>query len=223
MPFLKPSKKSALRAVLDTQVIIRGAVAKGTSLTAKIYDAWRENRFVLLTSEAIWAEINEVLHRPKLQAKLNITLFEATAIVARIRRNAEFVEVVTSIRQCRDPKDDKFLQCAVDGKADYLVSADKDILTLKSIHQIPIISNYETDSLTFHRKGATGRWSTGALEHWGIGALERHLSNDWFFSSSMKKNPKCSLSTFPQRSSAPVRSPRLCGYSERNKTKFIVT
>jgi len=85
------------------------------------------------------------------------------------------------------------------------------------------LSNYETDSLTFHRKGATGRWSTGALEHWGIGALERHLSNDWFFSSSMKKNPKCSLSTFPQRSSAPVRSPRLCGYSERNKTKFIVT
>ena len=53
MSFLKPSKKSALRVVLDTQVILRGAVAKGASLTAKIYDAWRENRFVLLTSEAI--------------------------------------------------------------------------------------------------------------------------------------------------------------------------
>jgi putative PIN family toxin of toxin-antitoxin system len=133
--------------VLDTQVILRGAVAKSASLTAKIYDAWRENRFILLTSEAILVEINEVLHRPKLQTKLNITQFEAKAIVARIRRNAEFVNIVTSIRQCRDPKDDKFLECAVSGNADYLVSADEDILALKSIHQIPII-----DVPTFWKK-----------------------------------------------------------------------
>ena len=51
------------------------------------------------------------------------------AIVAIIRRDAEFIEVVTSIKKCRDPKNDKFLECAVDGKANYLVSADKDILT----------------------------------------------------------------------------------------------
>ena len=70
-----------LRAVLDTQVILRGAVAKGVSLTAKIYDAWRGDRFVLLTSEAIVIEINEVLHRPRVQTKLNITPFEAKAIV----------------------------------------------------------------------------------------------------------------------------------------------
>jgi putative PIN family toxin of toxin-antitoxin system len=125
--------------VLDTQVILRGAVAKGASLTAKIYEAWRENKFVLLTSEAIVAEINDVLHRPKLQTKLNITPFEAKAIVEIIRRDAEFIEFVTSIRQCRDPKDDKFLECSVDGKADYLVSADKDILILQSIQQIPIL------------------------------------------------------------------------------------
>ena len=139
MSSLKPSKKSALRAVLDTQVILRGAAAKGASLTAKIYDAWRKNQFVLLTSEAIVAEVNEVLHRPKLQAKLKISSLEAKAIVAIIRRDAEFIEIVTAIRKCRDPKDDKFLECALDGKADYLVSADEDLLTLQSIQQIPIV------------------------------------------------------------------------------------
>lgn len=139
MSSLKHSKKSALRAVLDTQVTLRGAAAKSASLTAKIYDAWREKRFVLLTSEAIVTEINDVLHRPKLQTKLKITPLEAKAIVAIIRMDAEFIEVVTSIRKCRDPKDDKFLECTVDGKADYLVSADEDILTLKSIRQIPIV------------------------------------------------------------------------------------
>jgi putative PIN family toxin of toxin-antitoxin system len=125
--------------VLDTQVVLRGAVAKGASLTARIYDAWRENRFVLLTSEAIVTEINEVLNRPKLQTKLNFTPFEAKAIVEIIRRDAEFIEVVTSIRQCRDPKDNKFLECVVDGEADYLVSADEDILSLRAIQQIPIV------------------------------------------------------------------------------------
>ncbi|MFQ6039595.1 MAG: putative toxin-antitoxin system toxin component, PIN family [Candidatus Poribacteria bacterium] len=139
MSSLKPYRRSALRVVLDTQVILRGAVAKGASITAKIYDVWRQNRFVLLTSEAIVKEISEVLHRPKLQSKLKITPFKAKAIVAIIQRDAEFIEVVTSIRKCRDPKDDKFLACSVDGKADYLVSADKDILTLKSIQQTPII------------------------------------------------------------------------------------
>lgn len=41
--------------------------------------------------------------------------------------------------ECRDLKDDKFLACSVDGKADYLVSADEDILILRLVQQIPII------------------------------------------------------------------------------------
>ena len=45
----------------------------------------------------------------------------------------------TAIRQSRDPADDKFLECAVAGDADYLVSADADLLTLRDVEGIPIL------------------------------------------------------------------------------------
>jgi predicted nucleic acid-binding protein len=43
------------------------------------------------------------------------------------------------IRRSRDPDDDKFLECAVDGQADYIVTADNDLLSLGEIENIPIV------------------------------------------------------------------------------------
>ena len=51
---------------------------------------------------------------------------------------AKFVTVSRKITLCRDPNDDKFLECAVAGKADFVVSADNDLLSLKVIEGIPI-------------------------------------------------------------------------------------
>ncbi|MCX6048106.1 MAG: putative toxin-antitoxin system toxin component, PIN family [Chloroflexi bacterium] len=46
----------------------------------------------------------------------------------------------TSIHACRDPKDDKFLDLAVSGKADYLISGDNDLLTLKTFQNVLIVT-----------------------------------------------------------------------------------
>lgn len=54
-----------VRVVLDTQVLLRGAVAANNSLIAKIYEAWLDSRFELLLSEAILNEIERVLQRPE--------------------------------------------------------------------------------------------------------------------------------------------------------------
>ena len=78
---MTPSGQPDLRVVLDTQVLLRGAVAKTDSLTAKVYEAWRDNRFILLASEAILTEVDAVLHRPEVRQKLRFTLVEAHAIV----------------------------------------------------------------------------------------------------------------------------------------------
>jgi len=53
---------------------------------------------------------------------------------------ARFVTVSRKIALCRDPSDDKFLECAVAGKADFVVSADNDLLSLKVIEGIPIVN-----------------------------------------------------------------------------------
>ena len=144
---MRPSELPALRVVLDTQVLLRGAVARTESLTSKIYDAWREGRFTLLLSEPIAAEIEKVLLRPEVLQKLHLNPLEALALVTLVRRRALFVSPVTPIRQSRDPSDDKFLECAVAGEADYIVSADADLLSLREIQRIPVL-----DVPTFWRK-----------------------------------------------------------------------
>lgn len=84
-------------------------------------------------------EIEDVLSRPNVLQKLRMTPVEARALVILLRRRAVLVEPTVVIQQSRDPADDKFLECAVAGRADYLVSADADLLTLREIGRIPIV------------------------------------------------------------------------------------
>ena len=65
----------------------------------------------------------------------------------RLRRHAVLVQPDVTIRMSRDPTDDKFLECAVSGGADYVVSADADLLSLHEVRGIPIL-----DAPTFWRR-----------------------------------------------------------------------
>jgi predicted nucleic acid-binding protein len=60
-------------------------------------------------------------------------------VLLRIRRRAVRVRPEVTIRMSRDPTDDKFLECAVSGRADYVVSADADLLSLREVRGIPIL------------------------------------------------------------------------------------
>lgn len=136
---MKPSGPSAPRVVLDTQVLLRGAVARTSSLSSRIYDAWRDGRFTLLLSEPILAEVEEVLQGPEVLQKLRLSAIEARALVVLLRRRGFLASPTIPIKRSRDPDDDKFLECAVAGDADYLVSADADLLSLGEIQGIPIL------------------------------------------------------------------------------------
>ena len=52
----------------------------------------------------------------------------------------ESISVHTAIAVCRHPSDDKFLELAIDGHADIIITGDKDLLTLHPFHGIPIIT-----------------------------------------------------------------------------------
>lgn len=85
--------------------------------------------------------------RPDVVRKLRVTPREARAVLLRIRRRAVLVRPEVMIRMSRDSTDDKFLECAVAGGADCLVSADADLLSLLEVRGIPIL-----DVPTFWRK-----------------------------------------------------------------------
>ena len=93
----------------------------------------------MLVSESILAEVDVVTARPEVLRKLRVTPREGRAVVQRLRRRAVLVRPDVAIRMSRDPTDDKFLECAVAGGADYIVSGDADLLSLREVQGIPIV------------------------------------------------------------------------------------
>ncbi|OGK99492.1 MAG: putative toxin-antitoxin system toxin component, PIN family [Candidatus Rokubacteria bacterium RIFCSPHIGHO2_12_FULL_73_22] len=128
-----------LKAVLDTQVLLRGAASATPSVTARIYAAWDAGRFTLLLSESILTEVEDVLSRPEVLRKLRMTPIEAGALIELLRRRSTLVTRTVAMARSRDPDDDKFLECAIAGGADYLVSGDADLLSLREVQDIPIV------------------------------------------------------------------------------------
>jgi putative PIN family toxin of toxin-antitoxin system len=102
-----------LSVVLDTQLLLRGATARRSTLSRKIYLAWLEGHYELLLSRETLAEIAAVLSEPLIVRRLKITdaILEHTLLSLHTR--CRWVQVEKKIHVCRDPSDDKFLECAV--------------------------------------------------------------------------------------------------------------
>ena len=98
-----------------------------------------------LVSEDTLTELAEVLSRPKFDAY--VSREDRQRFFELFARVAEWVTITTTVRQCRDPKDDKFLELAVDGKADWIVSGDKDLKELSPYEGTLIITPAEVLAL----------------------------------------------------------------------------
>jgi len=123
-----------MRVVLDTSVLVSGLLGGALGV---IIDEWKSGRFRLVVSEAIVHEYFDVISCPKFK----ITAEEITAATDYLLRTAEFVTPGPAINAVRaDPSDDKFLEAALEGQADFVVSGDNHLLELKTFRGIPIIS-----------------------------------------------------------------------------------
>lgn len=92
---------------------------------------------VLLASQEVLRELNES-SRPKFDQYL--ALGKRKRILARLLKEVRLIKVSTHVKVCRDPKDDKFLDLAVAGKADAIITGDKDLLVLASFRSTQIVS-----------------------------------------------------------------------------------
>jgi putative PIN family toxin of toxin-antitoxin system len=118
------------RAVIDTDVLVSALInPRGTP--AKVLSLWRDHRFVLLISESILDEVGRVLAQPRLQRRYGLSPSRVTRLLRALRQFAVVVEGGPGIGGVvRDPEDQKFVDCAVAGRADYLVTGDDDLLSL---------------------------------------------------------------------------------------------
>jgi putative PIN family toxin of toxin-antitoxin system len=124
------------RIVIDTSTLV-SVVLNSKSVPRLAYEKAAQSHVVLL-SVPIELELNDVFSREKFDKY--VSRFERLTFLATLIRQCEVVDVTTTIRECRDPKDDKFLELAVDGYADFIISSDDDLLVLHPFRGIQIMT-----------------------------------------------------------------------------------
>lgn len=125
-----------VRVVIDTIVFV-SSLASPKSTPKQAIDVAFEVA-TLLVSDATLTELVEVLHRPKFARYFSLP--DARNIIDRLANEAAFVLVAHSAKRSRDRKDDAFLDLAVAGRADWLVTGDRDLLVLGSIERTRIVT-----------------------------------------------------------------------------------
>jgi len=124
-----------LRLVIDTNILISGLMSVN-SLPQQVFD-YATSQAILLISNEVQSEIENVISRPKLQKY--ITLEQRNKFLTELSQQVERVTINQQIRACPDPKDDKFLELAVCGEADYIITGDADLLDLHPFQNVSII------------------------------------------------------------------------------------
>lgn len=129
-----------MRVVVDTSVIVSGLIsAKGSP--ALIISRWIQGEFTLLYSSATLAELEDVLNRTWLTERLAATPNRVPDFLRTVRMMGELVGGYAQVGGVvRDPFDEMFLACALLGRADYLVTVDKDLLVLRQYGQTHIMN-----------------------------------------------------------------------------------
>ncbi len=128
------------RAVLDANVVV-SALLSPHGVPAQVLMAWRAETFDLLISAAILDEISRVLRYPKLAKRHGWTEDELRAFLADLAALAIPTPgnlALTVIMD--DPTDDRYLECAVEGAAHYIVSGDRHLLALQEYQGIRILT-----------------------------------------------------------------------------------
>lgn len=126
-----------MKIVIDTNVFISGIFFRGNPRT--IIESIVGGRFDAYVTSEILEEYLEIIDRmlDKKQGKFD------KEILSPLFSSLRIIEGGSKIEVCRDPDDDKFIGCAVDAKALYIVSGDKDLLDIGKYKDVQIITAKE--------------------------------------------------------------------------------
>jgi putative PIN family toxin of toxin-antitoxin system len=123
------------RVVLDTNALVSRLLLPRSVPARAVQRAIASHQ--VLMSEATIMELAGVLSRSKFDRY--VTLDERKEFLRLLGRVVEIVPVIHVIRACRDPRGDKFLELAVNGGADIVVTGDADLLALHPFRDIPVV------------------------------------------------------------------------------------
>ena len=127
-----------LKLVLDTNTLVSAFFWEGNE--AELFRKIEQGKANLYITIEILKEVEEVIKRPKFNEVMRKANLTPDQIMQKIVSFSHLVIAPKlNIKVCRDEKDNKFLECAESVKADYLVTGDDDLLSLKEYKGILIV------------------------------------------------------------------------------------
>jgi putative PIN family toxin of toxin-antitoxin system len=115
--------------VIDTNILISAALSPdGTARKAldKVYQ-----QFKIAQSEETYQELSTRIYKPKFDKYISNT--ERQDFLEVVKKYSQFIEIKSQINICRDADDKKFLDLAKDSNAEFLMTGDQDLLSLKTL------------------------------------------------------------------------------------------
>jgi putative PIN family toxin of toxin-antitoxin system len=129
----------AIRAVIDTNIWI-SALLNPFGYPARIKKSLEKGDFKVIISEPILEELTDVLNRPRIREKYDITPEDIEQVLTLIEERSEYVLLSGDVEICRDRDDNLIIETAIKGKALYLVTRDDDVKFDREVSEF--LSNY---------------------------------------------------------------------------------
>ena len=131
-----------VRVVIDTNVFVRYLLRPGAATRRLIEGFWLEDKIIVVSAPELFQELSLVLDREAIRAYIHPD--EGSVLLETLQSKAEFLPPLGEIpAYSRDPKDDKFVACAIAGQVDFLITEDRDLLALGDIGGIPVLTPYD--------------------------------------------------------------------------------
>ena len=127
--------KRIKRVIIDTNLWISFLITNNLNILSELF---LFERFQIIFSDELFNEFLDVARRPKFKKYFDEKSVQL--LIQNISEKLEFIEVASAINICRDLKDNFILALSIDGNADYIVTGDKDLLSLNGFKGKKIIT-----------------------------------------------------------------------------------
>ncbi|WP_016949018.1 putative toxin-antitoxin system toxin component, PIN family [Anabaena sp. PCC 7108] len=115
--------------VIDTNVLLSAALSPDGTVRKALDKAYKQ--FKIAQSEETYQELKTLIYKPKFNKYISDE--ERQDFLEVVKKNSQFIEIKTQIDICRDSDDNKFLELAKDANAEFLITGDQDLLSLKTL------------------------------------------------------------------------------------------
>ncbi|MDF5737081.1 MULTISPECIES: putative toxin-antitoxin system toxin component, PIN family [unclassified Nostoc] len=115
--------------VIDTNVLLSAALSPDGTARKALDKAYKE--FFIAQSDETYQELNTRIYKRKFDKYISDE--DQQDFLDVVKKYSQFIEIKSQINTCRDPDDNKFLELAKDSNAEFLITGDQDLLSLKAL------------------------------------------------------------------------------------------